>query len=403
MGHPGFLYEFILHPAGDILFSKRITELEPSSTIALNNLVKRMEREGKKVLSFTLGEPDFPTPPHIVEAAKTALDNGDTHYTPSAGTMQLRQAVVDRVRTVNSLKVQPENVIILPTKLAIYMAVQAFVDDGDEIIFPDPGWVSYGPMVQLSGGRPVPVPMVNEDGWKWELPEIEKAITKRTKAIIINTPSNPTGSILSRKDQEGLAKLARDHGLKIISDEIYENLVYDEPHHSIGSLPAAEDNTITISGLSKSYAMTGWRVGWMVADPNTIEMVNKLQQHTLTCLPGFVQAGAVAALKGGDSTVEPMRREFKARRDLVIPLLNEIDDITCEVPKGAFYAFFRMDNGKSSTENAELLLKHAQVALTPGSAFGKAGEGYQRMSYAASRDDLKAGIAKIRSFMKGSQ
>ncbi len=385
------------------MFSKRITELEPSATIALGNLVKKLERDGTKILSFTLGEPDFTTPNHIIEAAKAALDKGDTHYTPSAGNMDLRQAVAERVRSLNSLKAQAENVIILPTKLAIYMAVQALVDDGDEVIFPDPGWVSYGPMVLLSGGRPVPVPMVNRDGWKWELSDIEAAITKRTKVLLVNTPSNPTGSIVSRKEQEELAKLARDHDLMVISDEIYENLIYDEPHHSIGSLPAAEDRTITISGFSKSYAMTGWRVGWMIADPDTIKMVNKLQQHTLTCLPGFVQAGALAGLKGGDSSILEMKREFKARRDMLIPMLNEIDTISCEVPKGAFYAFFRMDNGRSSLENAELLLKNVHVALTPGSAFGKAGEGYLRMSYAASREDLKAGVAAIASHVKGSQ
>ena len=383
------------------MYSKRIVELEPSGTIALGNRVKTMIEQGVDVVSLTLGEPDFDTPRPVREAAKKGLDEGLTHYMPSLGTMELRKAIAKRVMEHNHLKVDHQNVMVLPAKMAIFMAVQALVDPGDEVIVPDPGWVSYCPIVTLAGGRSVPVAMMHGDGWTWDLEDIEKAMTKRTKAIILNTPSNPTGSMVPLDVQKGIADLAAERDITVISDEIYENLVYDEPHHSIGSLDGMMDRTITVSGFSKSYAMTGWRIGWMVASKETIGMVNKFQEHSLTCLPGFVQKAAVAALQTGDGYVEEMRREFKGRRDMLIPKLNEIDGVTCEVPKGAFYAFMRMDTGMSSARTAEALLNDAHVALTPGSAFGRMGEGYQRMSYAASRKNLEEGIARIAKFMKG--
>jgi aspartate aminotransferase len=381
------------------MFSKRIRNVQPSGTVQLANKVKRLKSQGLDILSFTLGEPDFPTPQHIVDAAKQALDEGLTHYTQSLGMLELREAISDHISRRNGIKAGSENIMILPTKFALYSAIQAYVNPGEQVIFPNPGWVSYGPMITLAKGTPVPVKMRYEDGWKWDPEDIRAHITPKTKAIIINTPSNPTGSIMSREILKEIGDLAEEKDLVVISDEVYENLVYEDEHFSIGSLENIFDRVVTISGFSKSYAMTGWRVGWMVAKKETIRMVNKLQQHSLTCLPPFVQMGALAALKCGDQCVIDMRDEFRSRRDLLIPLLNEIPGVSCEVPKGAFYAFFKMDTGFKSMDLAEMLLYKAHVALTPGSAFGSVGDNYMRMSYASSRENLKEGVRRIGEFV----
>jgi aspartate aminotransferase len=382
------------------MFSKRIRNVQPSGTVMLANKVKRLKKQGLDILSFTLGEPDFTTPAHIIEAAKRALDGGMTHYTQSLGMPELRDAVAEHVTRKNGIRATSEEVIILPTKFALYAAIQSFVNPGEQVIFPNPGWVSYGPMITMAKGTPVPVKMRYNDGWHWSPEDIRSHITPKTKAIIINTPSNPTGSIISKETLNEIGEIAEEKDLVIISDEVYENLVYDDEHFSIGSMDNLAERTVTISGFSKSYAMTGWRIGWMVASKETIRMVNKLQQHSLTCIPPFIQMGALAALEAGDGCVMEMKEEFKARRDLLIPLLNDIPSISCEVPKGAFYAFFKMDLGFKSMDLAEMLLYKAHVALTPGSAFGSGGDGYMRMSYAASRDDLIEGAKRINDFAR---
>lgn len=382
------------------MFSKRIRNVQPSGTVMLSNKVKRLKSQGLDILSFTLGEPDFSTPDHIKNAAKNALDDGMTHYMQSLGLPALREAIADHVKRKNGIDASADNIIILPTKFALYSAIQTFINPGEQVIFPNPGWVSYGPMVTLAKGTPVPVKMKYENGWHWDPKDIRSHITHKTRAIIVNTPSNPTGSIMSEKILREVAEIAIEKDILIIADEVYENLIYDDKHFSVGSLEEAKDRIVTISGFSKSYAMTGWRAGWMVATTDVIKMVNKLQQHSLTCLPGFVQMGALEAINSGMDCVNKMRDEFKARRDLLIPLLNEIPGISCEVPKGAFYAFFKMDKGFRSMDLAEMLLYKAHVALTPGSAFGSAGEGYLRMSYATSRENLIEGARRIGEFSK---
>lgn len=381
-------------------FSKRIRELAPSGTVMLANRVKKLTSEGVDIISFNLGEPDFDTPTKVVEAAKRALDDGDTHYTPSLGVNQLRSAVADHVWNKNGIPAKVDNVMIMPAKFALYAALQALVDVGDEVIYPDPGWVSYGPMIQLAGGVCRPVRMINDGNWHWRPEDIEEAINDRTKVIIINSPSNPTGGVMSLKDLEQIATIAKDHDLYVVSDEIYEDLIYDGRHCSMASLFGMADRTLTVSGLSKSYAMTGWRIGWLVADREIIKMVNKLQQHSLTCLPGFIQQAAVAAFSEGES-VEAMRKEFRERRDMLVPLINSIPGLSCEIPQGAFYAFFKADLGYDSMTLSEMLIDRAHVALTPGSAFGEGGEGYMRMSYAASREDIVEGMRRIKEFAEG--
>jgi len=384
------------------MFSKRIRNVEPSGTVTLSNKVKRLKNQGLDILSFTLGEPDFPTPEHIVEAAKKALDEGMTHYTSSFGIPELRTAIANRYNERNGMDISKDNVIVMPAKFALYAAMQSFINRGEEVIFSNPAWVSYGPMVQLARGVPVRVKMRYNDGWHLDIDAIRSHITSKTKAIILNTPDNPTGSVITKNELEEIAEIAVDKDLLIISDEIYEDIIYDgERHVSIGAFENVQERSVIISGLSKSYAMTGWRLGWFVGSKEAIKMVNKLQQHSLTCLPPFIQMGAVAALEGGDERVREMVVEFQKRRDFLIPLLNRIDGISCEVPKGAFYAFFKIDIGFNSVDLADMLLYKAHVALTPGSAFGSMGAGHMRMSYAASMDEIKEGVKRIEDFVDG--
>ncbi len=382
------------------MFSKRIRNVQPSATVQLANKVKRLKKQGLDIISFTLGEPDFPTPKHIVDAAKDALDNGMTHYAQSNGMPELREAISDHIKPKNGIHADPEDIMIMPTKFALYAAIQTLISKGEQVIFQNPGWVSYGPMVTMANGTPVPVKMSYEDGWNWNPEDIRSHVTPRTRAIILNTPSNPTGSVIPEETLRAIGDLAEEKDLIIISDEVYENLVYDVEHFSIGSIDKIKDRVVTVSGFSKSYAMTGWRVGWMVGKKEIMRMVNKLQQHSITCLPPFIQMGAVAALKCGNQCILDMRDEFQQRRDLLIPLLNEIPGVSCEVPQGAFYAFFKMDLGFKSMDLAEMLLYKSHVALTPGSAFGSAGDEFMRMSYASSRENLIEGVKRIGDFVK---
>jgi aspartate aminotransferase len=364
------------------MFSRRIRELAPSGTIALSNKVSKLKAEGIDVISFTLGEPDFTTPVNVIRAAKDALDAGDTHYTPSMGIKGLREYIARHVFRKNGINAGIDNIMVLPAKFALYAAVQAIVDKGEEVILPDPAWVSYGPMVQLAEGSVRSVPMDYENGWHIRALDIENAINSRTKAIVLNTPANPTGSVMTRPELEEIAKLAKEHD------------------HSIASFEGMAERTITVAGLSKSHAMTGWRIGWIIGNTEFISNVNKLQQHSLTCLPGFIQQAGMEALKSGAGNVEMMRREFLERRNMLIPLINSIPGLSCEVPKGAFYAFFRADLGMDSMKLSERLLEEAHVAMIPGSAFGPTGEGYMRMSYAASRNDIAEGMRRIKEFVE---
>jgi aspartate aminotransferase len=382
------------------MFSRRIRELAPSGTIALSNKVSKLKAEGIDVISFTLGEPDFATPVNVIRAAKDALDAGDTHYTPSMGIKGLREYIARHVFRKNGIKTGIDNIMVLPAKFALYAAVQAIVNKGEEVILPDPAWVSYGPMVQLAEGSVRSVPMEYENGWHLRALDIENAINSRTKAIVLNTPANPTGSVMTRPELEEIAKLAKEHDIFVIADEVYEDLIYEGVHHSIASFEGMAERTITVAGLSKSHAMTGWRIGWIIGNTEFISNVNKLQQHSLTCLPGFIQQAGMEALKSGAGNVEMMRREFLERRNMLIPLINSIPGLSCEVPKGAFYAFFRADLGMDSMKLSERLLEEAHVAMIPGSAFGPTGEGYMRMSYAASRNDIAEGMRRIKEFVE---
>jgi aspartate aminotransferase len=378
----------------------RLADVTPSATVRLAGLVAEMRARGEPVISFSVGEPDFPTPRHIVAAAQRALDEGHTKYTPSPGIPPLREAIAERVREDNGIPASPNDVLVAPTKHTLFMACAALVDPGDEVVLPDPAWVSYVPMIRLAGGVPVRVRADEGTDFQLDPDAVQAAITPRTKAVVVNSPSNPAGAVHSLEAMRALADVVQDHDLYLISDEIYEKLVYDGRHVSPASLDGMFERTVTASGFSKTYAMTGWRLGWLVAPPPLFDAVAKLQAHTITCAPAFAQVAGVAALRGPEEELRRMREEFRTRRDLMVRLVHETPHLSCPTPQGAFYVFPRFDLETSSASLAEGLLREAKVATVPGRAFGPAGEGHLRLSYAASQDAIREGMGRLRDALE---
>ncbi len=378
----------------------RLKPIGPSPTVRLGVLVNEMRRRGEDVISFAVGEPDFPTPKHIVAAAKKALDEGWTKYVSSLGIPELREAIAEKMNRENRVPVDKDGVLVAPTKHALYVAIMGLVNPGDEVLFPDPGWVSYAPMVHLAGGRPVPVVAAEDSKFELTAEALAASITPRTKAIVINSPSNPAGSVFSRETMRGLCDLVQDRDLFLLSDEIYEKVLYEGKHYSPASFAGMFERTITVHGFSKTYAMTGWRLGWLAAEASLVKQLVKVQEHTITCAPAFAQWAGVAALQGPPSIVAKMVEEFRARRDLMVEEFRTIPGFRVRRPKGAFYFFPRYDLDMGSDALAERLLKEAGVAVTPGAAFGAAGEGHLRFSYACSREDIRKGMARIRTFFE---
>ncbi len=378
------------------MVSNRLQEIPASGTIAISNLVSQMKAEGVDIVSFSMGEPDFTTPANIIDACCDSLNRGFTHYTPSTGIPELRAAVADFEHKVDNVPCTASNVLITPTKQAIFMIALAYINPGDEVILPDPSWVSYEACVRLAGGVPVYIPTKYEDEFVVDPALVEAAITPRTNMIILNTPSNPTGGVIPGDVLKQIADIAIKYDLLVLSDEIYEAIIYEGKHTSMASLPDMFDRTLLVSGMSKSYAMTGWRLGWLVASEENIKAVNKLQSHSISCCVSFVQEAAVEALRGPQDARDDMVREFKKRRDLALDLIDEIPQLECNVPKGAFYVFPKYSVDMPSAKVAEVLLKEGHVAVTPGSAFGPGGEGFFRVSYATSEDQIREGFDRIK-------
>ncbi len=378
------------------MVSKRLQEIPASGTIAISNLVSQMKAEGVDIVSFSMGEPDFTTPENIIDACCDALHSGFTHYTPSMGIPELREAVADMESRVDGVPCRASNVLITPTKQAIFMIALAYINPGDEVILPDPSWVSYEACVRLAGGVPVYIPTKFEDEFVVDPALIEAAITPKTRMIILNTPSNPTGTVIPREVLRQIADIAIANDLLVLSDEIYESIIYEGKHTSIASFPEMFDRTLLVSGLSKTYAMTGWRLGWAVASEENIKAINKLQSHSISCCVSFVQKAAVEAIRGPQDAKEAMVKEFRKRRDLALDLISEIPQLECNVPKGAFYVFPRYSIDMPSAKLAEVLLKEGHVAVTPGTAFGPGGEGFFRVSYATSEDQIREGFDRIK-------
>jgi aspartate aminotransferase len=383
------------------MVSKRLMDVPESGTVAIANLVSQLKHEGIEIISFSMGEPDFDTPANIKEACVRSLNSGFTHYTPSTGIPELRKAIAERTSNNNKIKCTAKNVLVTPTKQALFMIALAYLDPGDEVILPDPAWVSYEAVIRLAGAKPVYVTTKFEDNFRMNADMMADAVTERTKMLILNSPSNPTGSVLPRDTLKGIADLCIDKKIRVLSDEIYEHIIYEGEHVSIASFDGMFDRTLTVSGLSKTYAMTGWRLGWLVAPEKDIAAVNKLQTHSITCCTSFTQPAAVEALKGPQTSRIKMVEEFKKRRDLAFDLINEIDGVDCNRPEGAFYLFPRYSHKISSDDLAMYMMKEAHVAITPGRSFGPAGENHFRLSYATSEKNIIDGIASMkRAFSK---
>ena len=356
------------------MIAERIKRVQESGTMKMKELAGQKKAEGKKIISFTVGEPDFDTPKHIVEAAKKALDDGFTRYLDAPGLPALRDAIAKRAKNDNGIPCEASNVLVTPTKQAIFETIMATVNEGDEVIMPDPAWVTYDPCVQLAGGKTVKVVTKEEHQWRVRPEDVAELITPKTKMLLYNSPSNPCGAVETKDDIKGLADLAKDHDLVVLSDEVYEKIIFDGmKHYSIAAEPGMMDRTVTISGFSKTYAMTGWRMGWLIAPKPIFKAINKVQQHSITHAVTFAQYGALAALTGSQECVEMMVREFRERRDLIMKLMNEIPGFHCDVPKGAFYVFPRYTATMKSEEMALFLMDKAEVACTGGASFGEAG------------------------------
>ena len=387
--------------------SKKVDRIEESQTIAMTSLARRLKSEGKNVISLSAGEPDFPTPENIKLAAIKAIQNNFTKYTQNEGTPELREAVAEKFRSENGLDVTASNILISSGgKHSIYNALQAICDPGDEVIVPSPYWVSFPEMVKLVDAIPIILQTREEAGFTFGAEDIEPLLTKKTKAIIINSPSNPTGGVLDETTLQGIAELAARNNFYIISDEIYEKIVYDGcKHFSIGSVPGVQEHVITASGVSKAYSMTGWRIGFMAASERIIKSAAKIQSQMTSNASSISQEAALEALRGTQSEIEKMRLAFQRRRDLMLEKLSKIDGLHTTKPTGAFYFFpsiktfiGKKHNGtvmNNSHDVAHYLLAEAQVALVPGGAFGS--DNHIRISYAYSEPELIEAADRIDS------
>ncbi len=382
------------------MISERVKRVQESGTMRMKELAGQKKKEGKKIISFTVGEPDFDTPKHIVEAAKKALDEGKTRYLDAPGLPELREAIAQRAKAENGIPCDSSNVLITPTKQAIFETILATINEGDEVLMPDPSWVTYEPCVQLAGGKAVPVTTTDENQFRFIPDDVAELITPKTKMILFNSPSNPCGAVETHEDVKGLADLARDHNLLVLSDEVYEKIIFDGmKHYSIAAEPGMMDRTITISGFSKTYAMTGWRMGWLIAPKPIFKGINKIQQHSITHAVSFAQYGGLAAITGSQEPVKMMVKEFEERRNLIMKLMKEIPSFSCDTPKGAFYVFPSYEGKMNSEEMALYLMDHAEVALTGGSSFGSAGEKHLRISYATNKKNIQDGMERLKKVL----
>jgi len=390
--------------------AQRVQAVQLSSTVSLGDRVQRLREAGEEVINLASGRPNFDTPKHIKDAANQALYTPYKYivYTESRGLSELREAIAEKLERENGVVVNPatELLVTIGSKEALFLATQATLNPGDEVIITDPSWVTYQAIVLLAGGKPVRVPLEESDGFQLEPEAVEERITDRTKMIIVNSPNNPTGSVLDKAKLAKLVEIALRHGLLIVSDEIYEKIVYDgAEHQSVRSFPGMGKNSILINGLSKAYAMTGWRIGYVAAAEEIIGKMLIIHQHSATCACAFAQKGAVAGLRGPQGVVANMVEEYRKRREYIWTRLRSLDGISCLKPQGTFYFFPNITQlGMSSAEVAEFLLEEARVALVPGSAFGEQGEGFLRLSYAnvdletleVTFDRIKAALASRR-------
>jgi aspartate/methionine/tyrosine aminotransferase len=386
----------------ELRLAERMSRLGTETAFEVLTRARDLEHQGREIVHLEIGEPDFDTPKNIVEAAVGALRSGWTHYGPSAGLPELRQAIAEDVSRRRGVTVQSDEVVVVPGgKPIIFFSLLALADEGDEVIYPNPGFPIYESMINYLGAKAVPIRLHEEKDFSLDVDELAALITDRTKLIIVNSPQNPTGGVLSRQDLRDVADAIGDRNIMVLSDEIYSRLIFDGEHYSIMSVPGFKDRTILLDGFSKTYAMTGWRMGYGVMRPDLAAYITRLMTNSNSCTASFTQVAGIEAIRGDQSSVEHMRAEFERRRDAFVAGLNRIKGFSCRMPKGAFYTFPNITRtGWKSRKLADALLEEAGVACLSGTSFGDYGEGYLRFSVANSLENLNKALARIDQWTK---
>lgn len=380
----------------------RMSNLGTETAFEVLAKARKLEAEGKSIIHLEIGEPDFPTPENICNAAIESIKAGDTHYTPSAGIPEVRKSIADYISRTRGIEVHPDEVVMTPgAKPIMFYAILALINPGDEVIYPNPGFPIYESMIKFVDGVPVPIQLMEEKNFAFDPEDLRKLITPKTKMIIMNTPQNPTGGILTEDVIRKIADIVKDReDITILSDEIYSRLIFQGEHFSITQIPGFKDRTIILDGFSKTYAMTGWRAGYGVMNKDLAAVTAKLMTNSNSCTNAVVQKACIEAYEGSQDSVEEMKKEFMIRRDIIVEGLNSINGFSCNLPLGAFYAFPNITKtGMGSKELSDHLLYKGGVAALSGTAFGKFGEGYLRFSYANSRENIKEAIKRIKDVM----
>jgi aspartate/methionine/tyrosine aminotransferase len=381
----------------ELRLASRMSRLGTETAFEVLNRARQLEKQGKEIIHLEIGEPDFDTPANVIEAGVDALHKGWTHYGPAAGLPELRQTIADYVSRTRGVPVSSDEVVVVPGgKPILFFTILALIDAGDEVIYPNPGFPIYESMIKYSLGKAIPIPLREERDFSVDVKELASLITDHTKLIILNSPHNPTGGVLTRKDIFEMAEAIGDRNILILSDEIYSRLIYEGEHFSFMSVPGFKERTILLDGFSKTYAMTGWRLGYGVMRPDLAVHISRLVINSNSCTASFTQIAGIEALCGDQSSVEKMSAEFRRRRDAFVAGLNRIKGFSCRMPKGAFYAFPNITKtGWSSRKLADALLEQAGVACLTGTAFGEYGEGYLRFSVANSLENLNKALKRI--------
>ena len=382
--------------------ASRMEKLGTETAFEVLAKAKILERDGRNIIHLEIGEPDFDTPQNIVRAGKLALDQGHTHYGPSPGLLEVREQIAKEVSESRNVGVTAENIVITPGgKPVMFFTILALVNTGDEVLYPNPGFPIYESMIKFVGATPVPIKLMASRDFKIDLDEVLKSITPKTKLIILNSPNNPCGSVISREDLQSLANIAIEKNIVVLSDEIYRKFLYSGEHTSIASFPSMLERTIILDGFSKSYAMTGWRIGYGVFPSELVEPISRLSTNSVSCTASFTQIASMEALTGPQSSVSQMVEEFRKRRDTIVKGLNQIPGIRCPMPEGAFYVFPSVEmTGMSSKEFAEGILQEEGVACLAGESFGEYGAGCIRFSFANSIENIEQALERIKRFLK---
>ena len=382
--------------------AQRMERLGTETAFEVLARAKALEAQGREILHFEIGEPDFDTPGHIKEAAIQALRDGYTHYGPTPGLPVLREAIAEAVSKSRGIAVAPDEVIVTPgAKPIMFFTLLAYAEAGDEVIYPNPSFPIYESMIKFVGAKPVPIPLLESTGFSFDMERFEASLTPHTKLIILNSPGNPTGGIIPTSDLQRIAEIAAARRILVLSDEIYSGMQYAGTAVSIAAMPGMQELTIVLDGFSKLYAMTGWRLGYGVAPRQIIERFTKLMANSASCTASFVQMAGIAALRGPQEATQQMVAEFRRRREIIVPGLNAIHGLRCAIPQGAFYVFPNMQAlQRSSAEVASQLLHEAGIACLTGTAFGDYGEGYLRFSYASSEDNIRKMLMTLDTFVQ---